>query len=351
MRKILLCNLLFIKRSFKKLSFLFLLIALPILCYFLKSTVKEEGISLRAGIYIEKKGEITNEIKDNLIHQYESVSFEECATLSELKEKVASNTYECGYVLKGDFEEKLTVNDLNNIVELYTSTSTFMSPLSNEYIFSEIFKKYAVNELIEYIASQDNFTITDITQFHTDLRKTYEGYLGGDETFTFQYMNADNETIDHTELLSSYVLISVKGVIALIIMFVAFIGTFHLYRDTKCGIFRSFGTATGLLCKMSEIFSLTVIAGLSGVLSIVLCGLSDGLWIEAARMLLYVLVCTLYCLIFYKVVPNTYAFAALIPVFVLGSILFCRIFFDITEVIPAARYISWLFLPKYFFII
>lgn len=351
MKKLLLCNWLFMKRGFKKISFMLILVALPILCYFLKSTVKEEGISLKAGIYIESESELTGQIKEHLIHNYESVSFEECATLSELKDKVASNTYECGYVFDKDFEEKLSQNNLDKIVTLYSSPSTFMASLANEYVFSEIFQKYAVNELVEYISSQDIFTIKDMAALSNELHTMYEGYLNSDDTFTFRYITADNETIDNTSLLSSYVLFSVRGIIALLIMFVSFIGTLNLYKDTKVGIFLSFGKVTGLLCKLSEIFSLTFIAGISGFMSIMLCGLSDGLMQEVSRMLLYVLICTVYCFIIYKIVPSTYAFAALIPVFILGSILFCRIFFDISEVIPIAKYIAWIFLPRYFFIL
>lgn len=351
MQKILLCNRLFIKRGFKKISFIFILITLPILCYFLSSTIKNEKTSIKVGIYSECNDELADKIIDNLINEYESVSFIECSSVAQLKAKVTSGSFECGYVLPEDFTEKLAYNDLNNIVELYTSPGTFLSSLSNEYIFSEIFKEYVINELAEYISAQDIFTITDATHLNQILRTMYEEYLESGETFSFRYINADNQIIDNTELLSSYFLLSIKGIIALVIMFVAFIGTFNLYKDARSGVFRSFGGLTSLLCKMSEIFSLTFIACISGLLSIVLSGQSDGIITEVLRLLLYASVCTIYCFIMHKIVPSNYAFAALIPVFVLGSILFCPIFFDITEMIPTGKYVAWLFLPRYFFIL
>ena len=350
MQKILLCNGLFIKRGFKKISFIFILIMLPILCFFLSSVIKTEGTSVKAGIYSECDDEMSDKIIDKLINEYKSVSFIECSSMEQLKENVISGRFECGYVFPKDFTEKLACNDLNNIVELYTSPGTFLSSLSNEYIFSQIFEEYVINELTEYIYEQDIFTITDIVQLNNSLRKRYEEYLESGETFSFRYINADSETIDNTELLSSYFLLSIKGIIALVIMFAAFIGTFNLYKDAKSGVFMSFGSLTGILCKMSEIFSLTFIACISGFFSIMLCGQSQGTVTETLRLLLYAFICTIYCFIMYKIIPGSYAFAALIPVFVLGSILLCPIFFDITEMIPAGRYAAWLFLPKYFFI-
>lgn len=350
MQKILLCNGLYIKRSFKKISFIFLLITLPIFCCFLNSVVKNESTSVKVGIYSESKSEMADKLIYNLMSKYESVSFTQCSSVSQLKDKVISGDFECGYVIPDDFAEKIACNDLNNIIELYTSPGTFLASLSNEYIFSEIFKEYAVNELTEYIAAQDIFTISDVSRLNQELRTMYEDYLNSSEIFSFRYINGENEIIDNTDLLSSYFLLSIKGIIALVIMFVAFIGTFYLYKDKKSGIFRAFNSATGLLCKMSEIFSLTLIACISGLASIVLCGQSEGIVIETARFLLYAVICTIYCFIVQKILPNMYAFAALIPVFVLGSILLCPIFFDITEMIPVGKYAAWLFLPRYFFL-
>jgi ABC-2 type transport system permease protein len=351
MKNLLLCNWLFIKRGFRKISFIFLLVLLPILCYILKSTVKNEGVSLKAGIYVETDSDIANQITHNLIYNYESVSFEYCNTLDELKNNVTTNVYECGYVIKSDFEEKLAKNDLDDIVDVYTSPSTFMAALTNEYVFSEIFKEYAINELAEFIANQDIFSITNILQLTDELRPIYNSYLESDKTFTFEYINADNEVIDNTNLSSSYVLLSLRGVIALIIMFAAFIGTFNLYKDSKSGIFFAFKGPTRTLCKMSDIFSLTFISCMSGLLSIVICGLSDGILLDMLRLLLYAVICTIYCFVLYKIMPNTYTFAALVPVLVLGSIIFCPIFLDMSEIIPITKYVTWLFLPKYFFII
>lgn len=350
MQKIFLCNRLFLKRGFKRISFTFILVTLPILCYFLNSSIKKEPASVKVGLYSECESEMADKLIYNLINKYESVSFTKCSSISQLKDKVISGDFECGYVIPDNFAEKVACNDLNNIVELYTSPGTFLASLSNEYIFSEIFKEYALNELSEYITAQDIFKITDVTSLNHELRTMYEKYLESGDTFSFRYINAENQIIDDTNLLSSYFLLSIKGIIALVIMFVAFIGTFYLYKDKKSGIFRAFNGITEPLCKMSEIFSLTFIACISGIVSIVLCGQYEKIIIETARLLLYAIICTIYCFIVHKIISNMYVFAALIPVFVLGSILLCPIFFDITEMIPLGKYAAWLFLPRYFFI-
>ena len=354
MKKIILCNALFVKRGFKKISFIIILLLMPVLCYLFKSSIKTTDITIKVGIYNESSDETTANICNNLFTKYDSIVFEKCNNIKELNDKVASGEYECGYVFRADFSEKLNSNDLNKIVDIYTSPSTLTDSLTNEYVFSEIFTEYAFNQLTDYISSEKMFDINgidEITSLKAYLRPQYDYYLNSDDTFSFEYVNAENETIDNTGLISSYVLLSIRGIIALFIMFAAFIGTFNLYSDYKTGAFSAFDKFTRPFCEMSEIFSLTLIACLSGLIGIHISGLSDGFALELMRLLAYSIICTIYCFVLHRILPTSFAFAALIPVLVLGSIIFCPIFFDITEIIPVTKYISWIFLPKYYFLL
>lgn len=351
MKKLILCNYLFIKRCLKRTSFIILLLLIPILCMVFKTNIEDTKISIKTGLYIESEDNLTNKICNNLKNNYESVTFERCSSLDELTSRVASGDYECGYVFNSDFSEKVYKNKTNNLVTVYKSPGTLTDAITDEYVFSEVFAEYGFNELAEFISSQKIFTINDIDALRSTLRPEYDYYMAGNDTFSFEYINADNEAIDNSSLLSSYVLLSVRGIITLFIMFAAFIGTFNLYKDSKTGIFNAFNSKIRPFCKMSEIFSLTLLAGILGMSGVYLSGLSDGIWLEIFRILLYSIICTLYCYILYKIIPNSFAFAALIPVLVLGSIIFCPIFMDVSEIIPIVKYIAWLFPPKYYFAI
>lgn len=350
MNKILLCNVLFMKRSLKKLSFILLLILMVLLCYLLKNRITEEGNSLTAGIYVEVPGEKTSEITTSLIENYDSVSFYMCDSLSELKEKVATNEYECGYVFDKDFEENLKNNNLDEIVDVYYSPATFLTSMTNEYVFSEIFKEYAFNEMVAFISDKDMFHISDVNNLKDELRPSYDSYINSDDTFSFEYIDSENKTIDNSKIMSSYILLSIKGLVALFIMFAGFIGTFNLYKDEKVHVFRAFSKSERMFCKMSEIFSISIIASIVGFITLLLCRQLDNIGLEIIRFLLYACICTIYCFVLHKLVSNSYAFAALIPILVLGSIIFCPIFIDISDVIPMAKYVSYAFLPKYFFL-
>lgn len=351
MKKLFFCNLLYIKRCFKKISFMLLLLAIPVLCMILKNSTDTDDSTIRAGLYIEENSEIAQEISKNLTKDYTSVVFEICPDLNTLKKKVASKTYECGYVFTDGFQEKINNCETKEIMKVYVSPSTISSALTNEYVFAEIFKIYAIRELMDYIENDESFKNKDISDLEETVIPIYENYLAGDSTFTFEYINPNDSNMDNTSLFNSYVLMSVKGVIALLIMFASFMGTLNLYKDNKIGIFYAFNGITKTFAKMSEIFSVTILAAISGLITIYLCGLSDGLFTEIYRLIAYSLICTLYCYLIYKLVPNQYIFTSLIPILILGSIIFCPIFIDFSEIIPFVKYMSWMFAPKYYFVL
>lgn len=350
MKRLLTCNLLFIKRCFKKLSFILLLLAIPVLCLLLKNTAKSGSSSITAGIFIEQESPLALQISNNLTGRYDSVKFELCGDKETLINRVTNGTYECGYVFSEDFDEKLLNKKTKKIVEVYISPKTLTSALTNEYVFSELFVEYAFRELVDYIEMDTVFKNKDLSDISNTLRPIYDDYVNGDETFSFRYINPKEGSVEDTALFSSYLLLSVKGVIALLIMFAAFIGTLNLYKDNKAGVFYAFKGINKTFAKMSEIFSVTLSAALSGLVTIYACNLSDGFVTEVLRMFVYALICTVYCYVLYKLIPNQYVFSAFIPILILGSIIFCPIFIDVSEILPFVKYISWLFLPKYYFI-
>ena len=351
MKQLLICNLLFIKRNLKKFSFILLLISIPLLCYLLNLSTKGKAPnSLKVGLYLMDNSGSAKEIADNLTQNYESVHFELCDDLSVLKRKVVAGTYECGYVFTKDFNEKLAKAKCKHLVTIYASPSTIASGITSEYLFSEFFKDYAYNKMSDYLLS-DGKASPEKTGYSLDeLKNNYNYYLNSDETFSFRYVNPSKGEIDTSILLSSFTLASVRGLVALLIMFAAFIGVLNLYKDDQNKIFYSFTGIFKPLAKMAEIFSITLLASVSGLIAVYVCGLGEGIIREILRLLVYSVICSIYFFILYKLIKNRYVFATIIPLLIIGSVIFCPIFFDFSTILPVIKYISYVFVPRYYFL-
>lgn len=345
------CTLLFIKRGFKKISLIALLISMPLLSYYFKSTVNSGEPAVYAGLYVASDDETCERIKENLLKDFGSVSFVLYSSEEKLKQDVISEKLECGYTIPEDFTDRLRTNNFQRIIISYSNPSSFLLPLTNEYIFSEVFTEYAFYELTRFIANEPRFDLDeeDLPKLMEELRPVFEKNLEDDSLFYFEYINPDKEEpVEESGLFTSYVMFSLRGILALIVMFTAFIGTLHLYTDNKNGIFRSFYGIKKVLCQCSEIFSITILGCLSALISLYTGGVSGDFFIEVFHLLCYALLCTIYCYVLFRIIPGKFGFAALIPVMILGSIIFCPIFFDFAEIIPQIKYVGYAFLPHYF---
>ncbi len=351
MKQLLLCNILFIKRAFRRLSFLILLILIPILSILYKNNVtKHSSPNITAGIFLENETDYANNIIDRIATQYGSVRFEKCRDIETLKKRVMTGVYECGYYFPSDFDEMLIASDMQDLITVYTSPATMTVSLANEYVYSEIFREYVFNRLIEYIRTDAVFKDSDLSGIEELLRPAYDEYINSDATFSFEFMNSKSEVTDNSKLYTSFSLASVNGLLSMFVMFAGFMGVLNLYKDNKRGIFFAFSGNTRTLAKMSEIFIMTLISSVVVLITIYICGISDGLLVEILRLLIYMLICCIYLYMIYLVTPNQFIFATMIPLLTLGSAVFCPVFADLSEVIPFIKYFSWVFLPKYYFL-
>ena len=158
--------------------------------------------------------------------------------------------------------------------------------------------------------------------------------MDSDETFSFEYVNPAKGEVDSDIIITSFTLNSVRGIIALLVMLASFIGVMNLYKDNDHKIFFAFKGIKRPVAMILEILNITILAGISGVASIYLCEIDEGLINEITRMLIYALLSSLYFYIIYKIIKNRYIFATLIPLFVIGSIIFTPVFFDFSKYLP-----------------
>ena len=354
MKQLLLFHFLLIKRCFGKISFILLMFGMVLLCFVLKEHISDEsGYQIRIGVYYDEQNKIADRIFHAVCNKYRTTTFEKCDDLEEMKEKIIQGTYDSGFKFSDHFDERFQRESFEGIITSYVSPSSTTYLMAKEYLFSEVFYEHAFSLMIRYIRSDDVFKHLDLSTIETELRPIYEDYYFSDKTFAFEYITPENTHLKTDRFFTSLTMTSVKGIIALFILFAAIIGTLNIYKDDSNKVFYAFHYPFKALSKMTEIYTTTLIASLFGMIAIQLCGISDGWQIELVRLLFYTLICTLYFFVFFRIAKNQYVFAAIIPLLVLGSIIFCPIFLDMTEILPFPFFqkLGWLFAPKYYFIL
>ncbi|MCI8668865.1 MAG: ABC transporter permease [Lachnospiraceae bacterium] len=344
------CLRLFIKRLLNKISFILILCLLPVLSLGLKYLLKDAAITIRAGLYSEDTGPFAEYIIQQLSKNSEGITFREFSSKDEMLDSVRTRTYECGFVFSEDFSLRLSEGDTAETVGLYVSPGTAAGSIAAEYVYSEIFTLYAFEEFMDFIGTRTylSFSPKELSSLRDRLQPAYTEYLNSDETFSFEYKTPAGSVKDTSVMLPDYILGSASGIAALFIMLGAFAGTLHLYRDSRKGIFHAFPARTRTLCKLADIFSGTFLTALSALVTITICNGVETLPVTLIHLLLYTIICTVYCYLLYKLLPNIRIFSAVMPILIMGSIIFCPILIDFSVVLPEFNYLKWGFLPTYF---
>ncbi len=345
------CLRLFIKRLLNKVSFILILCLLPVLSLGLKYLLKDAAITIRVGLYNEDNGSSADYIIHRLSKNPEGITFREFSSKDEMLDSVRTRKYECGFVFSEDFSERLSEGDTTETIQLFVSPGTAAGSIAAEYVYSEIFTLYAFEEFMEFIGTRTylSFSPNELSSLRERLQPVYSEYLNSDKTFSFEYKTPAGIIKDTSIMLPDYILGSASGIAALFIMLGSFAGTVHLYRDSRKGIFYALPARTRTLCKLADIFSGAFLTALSGLLTITICNGLETLPGTLIHLPVYTVICTIYCYLLYKLLPDVRIFSAVMPILIMGSIIFCPIFIDFSVVLPAVKYLKWGFLPTYFF--
>lgn len=341
------------KRLLNKVSFILILCILPFLALGLKSLLNDTNISIRIGLYNEDSGESASLVIERLNANIKGISFTEFSSKDDMLQSIRSKRYDCGFIFPENFSDNVTARKTKNLINLYISPGTTMGSIASEYVFAEVYTLYAFEELVHFIDSRNYFSFDsdELSAINAKLSPIYQKYLYGDETFSFEYITQNNSIDGISDMLPEYILGSTTGIAALFIMLGAFSGTVYLYKDTRKGIFYAFPAKLRTLCKLADIFSGAALTAVSALLTIIVCNELNQLPITLCRLFLYVIICTLYCYLLYRLLPSIRIFSAVMPILIIGSIIFCSIFVDFSVVLPVVKYLKWLFPPTYFFIL
>lgn len=347
MKQIFLYFHLFCKRLLKKTFFLLLLCLLPLAAIFLKKAFTIDNLNIQVGLYTPDKEGISRQAVDTLLNQDDVITFIEYDSSKQLRASVAGGNCLCGYILPDHLEEKFDLNLYRNSIEVFTGSYS-ISPLTDEIVFSSVFREYALHILNEYIDKTGLFKSMSSKQIHTKLKELYEQYLMDGSTFSFQYHNEEAISKDSSVLLPGYLILSVRGLLSIVIFISGFAGAIQLYKDRYHHIFR---TLSGIRLRLAEFMTVlapVALTAASCLIGIIVSGSSGSLVKELVSLLFYTIATALYCYGLCLIFKKEISLCALIPVFIISSLIICPVFIDITEFNSNLTILQNLFAPTWY---
>lgn len=335
------------KRYLIRPSFLLLLILLPAGAWLFRREEKADKSGIPIAVFAESKeaGSLEQKLLEKLVHYRDEsegmFSFYSVSGIEELKEEVAARRAECGYVILEGLKEKLDRKQYRDVFVLYQAPSTVAGELSTETFFSLMIEEYDRLLFLDYMES---FAPGGGGK---EAESLYQAYLNDGSTFRFVY-EEEGKARQPGEETAGPTIFPIRGFLAVIIFVTGLYGAVTLGRDEKQGLFLMLPPGQRLFCRLAVLAAPVFLTALSGFAALWLSG-EMGLWYrEAGIMLVYLLETALFSMAAKAIIRKEELLCCLLPLFFLGSLIFCPVFLDVGRYIKAAGTIEKLFLPYYY---
>lgn len=333
------------KRQLKNIFFLFVLLLIPISALTLKLSGSSLNATIAIGITDLDKSSLSEEFISSL-SSYDNdhvVSFIVYDNISNMNNDVLAGKIQCGYSVLPGFQDNISDSRLKNLIDVHSKPDNSMVLLSNELLFTYVFKEAGYYTLIRDMENANIFgNISD--EDYNRLKNDYLSNLSNDRTFSFNYSQTNGTYISSNNInILNYIQTPVRGIIALFIFISGLAGGFTFLKDSK-------NKVTNRLC-IFDIGIPVIFASISGTIALFIVGTDKSIPKEIITMVCYSLLVILFVILITKLLRNNITYCSAIPVFSLGSLFCCPIFINLKTFLPVINILQYLFMPTYYFIL
>lgn len=343
----------FAKMQFKKPSAYllgFLLLGLAVLIQY---TDTMNMSRIRVGIYVEQQEEkdsLSERVASRLVSQSGEVEFYLVDSKADLEDEITSKKTECGYILSADLEKLLKEDKMKDSIPVLISPASVMGSTMNEIVFAALIKEYGGEIAADFIEESGWFA--DISEDDRQLMKSwYLENLEEGKTFQIDYREMSSSEQDFG-LKKKPVVITYEACIAILFMILSMCGGLLWYRyDTK-GAFATLRKGRRGIAKCACILSVLLaalpFAAAGSVIALDKQVTFYNIMAETGKLVCYILILLVWVYVMISLIPNAVAWLSTFPVWILGTLFLSPALFNMEGMIPAVRYLKWLFPATYY---
>lgn len=375
MKEYLLHLLILLKKQLTNPVYLCLLIIIPTGLFAVRhfSLNSEEESRIRAGFLIEQdlsekdSGNMSgfaDKIRQSLKEVSGRLEFIEYNDAELMKSDTARAFLECSYIFTDRLFYALCEDSYNDTIIVFTSPQTILADLANELVFASVFRAFGDNVL--YLYADNNASLladNPANDFKAVLKAQFEKQLKGNDTFSLDFQVYQKETAGlryglsgstdaDTQITGSEAAAksagAIRGVSAILLFLCTMLSCADYRSEAEKGTFRRLSSAKQFELSSCYFASWLIPAILSVLLCLAVSGSLTGLVPELSALAAYLLLLFVFGAFLNLIIKKSLFITALIPVLIIGSLIFCPIIIRLSAVLPAAGFFEKLFLPYYY---
>lgn len=336
------------KRTIKNPLLIILMLVMPLLALAANKIPSfHNDVSYEAGIYFDGTDELSAALMESVLGTKGIFSFTEYTDIEEMTNDVKTKKICCGYILPDDLSERVELKEIYGCIQVIMQPSESLQPAINEYMYAELIRLQNYNILTEYVTDKEWFAVTD-TDSMEELIEYYEYYADSDKTFHINFETYGDSGLQTNEDAVSTIAFPIRGILSIMVFLSGIFGCVTFLSDKEKGIFETINIKYRILCQILYVLIPTLLFAISAMLTIVFSGIWTGALRELIGMLILILLTLAFSQLLIVVTRKSSVCIACIPGLLIGCLIFCPVFVQVSYYVPAAEFIEKLFVPYYY---
>ncbi len=331
------------KRLYKRLSFLLIILLIPISVVAVNLVAKQESGALTIAIASEEADcPIFAEIKEELKWGTNLLKIVEYEKVTDAIDSVENGSSDGAWIFPENIQEAFeefaeNPTESNSVVKVYEREQNVATRLSHEKITGVLYP-YVSREFYLNFFEVEKPIIAPITE--EKLLSYYENFDDHGKLFSVETSKAGEKHTVH----SNYLLSPIRGLLAIISVICGIASAAFYVKDKQSGTFSLIREEKRLflswLCQFITVLNVSIVM----LLGLVFSGLGTTLFREFTALVLFILSTTFFCTLVGQLLVKIQWIGTSIPILAVAMIAVCPVFFDLSFF----KSLQFLFPPTYY---
>lgn len=332
------------KRLYKKITFLLILMLIPLLVIGYSFSAREESGVMTIALAQEASDPMATQVIEKLKNEPSLIRFVICETTDAAKAMVRDGKADAAWLFPKNMEEKVyrfihSPSRFHSFIRVVERGDSVPLRLTREKLSGTVFSFCSRPFYLRYLRENE----PELSSVPDEaLLRHYDEFVKDTKLFEFAYLDGEGGADDLAE--ANYLTTPVRGLMAVIVVLAGLAAAMYFTQDLRLGTFslvpeRRKGMVE-LLCQLIAILNTAAVM----LLALHFAGLTKELARELGVLALYVPAVALFCMNIRIWCRRLNALAVSLPLLIVVMLVICPVFFDLVSV----RALQHLFPPTYY---
>lgn len=344
MKRLLKWFLLLNKRLYKKLSFILILLLIPVLVFSYSNVAQEDSGVLTIALAQMGDDAMATGVIQDLLEENSLVRFLDCETPQQAKERVAEGDADAAWIFPEDMEDKVyrfvaNVSRKNAFIQVVERDSSVPVILAREKLSGAMYANCSKAMFISYIRKN----VPELSHKTDAELETHYNAISVDGDF-FQFALMESSEASQEAQNANYLLTPVRGLLAVVTVLSGLATAMYYMHDDRAGTFswipeRRKG-AVEFGCQMICVLNVSAVI----LIALGLSDLATSLGREVLILLMYAICTALFCMMVRRLCGKLAVLGTVLPLLIVVMLVVCPVFFDLGML----RSFQYIFPPTYY---